>query len=168
MVEDVNDNPPQFVSTTLTASVEEEAEFGTIVTTIMVGKTGSSSKAASFDGEDIFSPCLHMLQATDSDIGSGQVVWFEFTTPQVPFLVDRDSGVVTTSGVFQGLSGTRYTITIRAYDNKGVQPSLSTTTSLIVSLYKNICHTQNIHAPRRLVYHTANSINNYVIEFAVC
>jgi len=39
MVEDVNDNPPQFVSTSLTASVAEEAEFGTIVTTIMVGKT---------------------------------------------------------------------------------------------------------------------------------
>ena len=37
MVEDVNDNPPQFVSTSLTASVSEEAEFGTIVTTIMVG-----------------------------------------------------------------------------------------------------------------------------------
>ena len=131
MVEDVNDNPPQFVSTTLLASVAEEAEFGTIVTTIMVGKTGQGSKLLMVK---TFSPCLHMLQATDSDIGSGQVVWFEFTTPQVPFLVDRDSGVVTTSGVFQGLSGTRYTVAIRAYDNKGVQPSLSTTTSLVVSL----------------------------------
>ena len=49
MVEDVNDNPPQFVSTSLTASVAEEAEFGTIVTTIMVGKTiRSPSKAANF------------------------------------------------------------------------------------------------------------------------
>jgi len=90
---------------------------------------------------NILFPCLHKLQATDADIGSGQVVWFEFTTPQVPFLVDRDSGVVTTSGVFTGLSGTRYTVTIRAYDNKGVQPSLSTTTSLVVSLpqlYKSV------------------------------
>ena len=89
----------------------------------------------------MFFPCLHTLQATDADIGSGQVVWFEFSTPQVPFLVDRDSGVVTTSGVFTGLSGTRYTIEIRAYDNKGVQPSLSTTTSLVVSLpqlYKSV------------------------------
>ena len=72
-------------------------------------------------------------QAMDRDIGSGQVVWFEFTTTQVPFIVDRDSGVVTTADVFHGQTGTRFTIPVRAYDNKGVQPSLSTTNSLIVS-----------------------------------
>ena len=39
MVQDVNDNPPQFVSSTLTAAVAEEAEFGTTITTLMVPKT---------------------------------------------------------------------------------------------------------------------------------
>ena len=62
---------------------------------------------------------IHTIpQATDRDIGSGQVVWFEFTTTQVPFIVDRDSGVVTTADVFNGQTGTRYTIPVRAYDNK--------------------------------------------------
>ena len=39
MVQDVNDNPPQFVSSTLTAAVAEEADFGTTITTLMVHKT---------------------------------------------------------------------------------------------------------------------------------
>ena len=108
-------------------------------------------------------PCFHKLQATDADIGSGQVVWFEFTTPQVPFLVDRDSGVVTTSGVFTGLSGTRYTVTIRAYDNKGVQPSLSTTTSLVVSLpqlYKSVELAISVSSIESFCQHTQDACRN--------
>lgn len=36
MVQDVNDNAPQFVSSTLEAAVAEEADFGTTITTLMV------------------------------------------------------------------------------------------------------------------------------------
>lgn len=38
MVQDVNDNAPQFVSSTLEAAVAEEADFGTTITTLMVHK----------------------------------------------------------------------------------------------------------------------------------
>jgi len=33
---------------------------------------------------------LHTLLVTDADVGGGQVVWFEFTTPQGPWQVDRE------------------------------------------------------------------------------
>ena len=36
MVQDVNDNAPQFVSSILEAAVAEEADFGTTITTLMV------------------------------------------------------------------------------------------------------------------------------------
>ncbi len=73
------------------------------------------------------------MQAIDSDSLNGSIVWFEIVTPQVPYLVDRDTGVVTTAGVFSGLSGTRQEVTMRAYDNFGKVPTFSSMEIMIVS-----------------------------------
>lgn len=51
----------------------------------------------------------------------------------MPYLVDRDTGVVTTAGVFTGLSGTRHEVTMRAFDNFGIVPTFSATDVMIVS-----------------------------------
>ena len=58
---------------------------------------------------------------------------YEITTPAVPFLVVRDTGVVTSSGIFIGASGTKYEVTVRATDNLGAPPSISTTATMTVS-----------------------------------
>ena len=50
----------------------------------------------------------------------------------VPYLVDRDSGDVTTAGVFSGLSGARHEVTVRAFDNLGNTPTLTATATMIV------------------------------------
>ena len=48
-------------------------------------------------------------------------------------MVDEDTGVVTTAGVFNGQSGTKYEIRVRAFDNLGNPPSLSTSNVMTVS-----------------------------------
>ena len=73
-----------------------------------------------------------VFQATDADTLNGSIVWFEIVTPQVPYLVDRDTGVVTTAGVFRGLTGTRYNVEVRAFDNFGNSPSFSTAANMEV------------------------------------
>ncbi len=75
----------------------------------------------------------------DSDSLNGSIVWFEIATPQVPYLVDRDTGVVTTAGVFTGLSGIRHEVTMRAFDNFGQAPTFSTTDIMIVRWSTYIC-----------------------------
>lgn len=53
--------------------------------------------------------------------------------PDVPFVVDRVTGEVTTAGVFKGLSGTTMQVQVRAYDNFGQPPTESTVDTLTVS-----------------------------------
>ena len=76
---------------------------------------------------------IHSSQTTDLDLGNGQVAQFEIITPTVPFLVVLDSGVVTSSGIFRGSSGTKYEVMVRATDNPGDSPRLSTTDIMTVS-----------------------------------
>lgn len=74
-----------------------------------------------------------VIQATDADTLNGSIVWFEIVTPQVPYLVDRDTGIVTTAGLFTGLSGTNNQIMVRAFDNFGLVPTFTTNDILNVS-----------------------------------
>ena len=74
----------------------------------------------------------HSVQATDADIGDHALVYYNIITGQVPYLIDRDTGVVTTAGIFKGLSGTVHVVEVRAFDNLGNSPSLSTTSMMQV------------------------------------
>ena len=51
----------------------------------------------------------------------------------MPYVVDRDSGVVTTAGVFTGDSGVIHSIEVEAYDNFGIPPTNRRTGILTVS-----------------------------------
>jgi hypothetical protein len=107
---DVNDHAPEFVPDSLLAAVAEEAEFGTTVTE---------------------------LQATDIDSnGTFSTVYFEIIELNAPFLVDRETGEVTTADVFTGRSGDIEKITVVAYDNEGRDPSLSARAVLTVRVFK--------------------------------
>ena len=72
------------------------------------------------------------FQATDPDTGNGSVVWFATNSPEEPFDVDRLSGDVTTIGNFKKQSGSSLEFEVRAYDNHGAFPSLSTNATLTV------------------------------------
>ena len=73
------------------------------------------------------------LQATDADVGNNSIVYFRILSNNVPYVVDRDSGVVTTAGVFTGLSGVIHRIEVEAYDNFGLPPTNRRTGILTVS-----------------------------------
>lgn len=73
------------------------------------------------------------MQATDLDSDNGSVVWFSIETQDAPFVVDRDTGVVTTAGIFKGQSGITLEVQVRAFDNFGIAPTLSTLSILSVS-----------------------------------
>ena len=51
-----------------------------------------------------------------------------------PFVVDRDTGVITTAGIFRGQSGNTLTAQVGAFDNYGMPPTLSTTATFSVSV----------------------------------
>ena len=55
------------------------------------------------------------------------------------YLVDRDTGVVTTAGVFTGLSGTLDMVKVRAYDNFGEVPTFATEANMEVSWRICVC-----------------------------
>ena len=55
----------------------------------------------------------------------------------VPYVVDRDSGVVTTAGVFAGLSGTIHNVEVETFDNFGIPPTNRRTGILTVSYLVN-------------------------------
>ena len=74
-----------------------------------------------------------ILQATDADIGNNSIVYFRILSNNVPYVVDRDSGVVTTAGVFTGLSGTIHNVEVEAFDNFGIPPTNRRTGILTVS-----------------------------------
>ena len=67
------------------------------------------------------------------DTGNGSVIWFGIDSPNAPFVVDQDTGVVTTAGVFRGLSGETIDVQVRAFDNFGVSPTEFTIDTLSVS-----------------------------------
>lgn len=69
------------------------------------------------------------------DLGDGGVVYFEIVTGSVPYLVDIDDGVVTTGGSFRGRSGNIDEISVRAYDNLGNVPTLSTMDTMMVRFF---------------------------------
>ena len=60
-------------------------------------------------------------------------MWFSIESQDAPFVVDRDTGVVTTAGIFRGLSGMTLQVQVRAFDNFGKPPTQSTLATLSVS-----------------------------------
>lgn len=82
---------------------------------------------------------IHLLsQATDIDTGNGSVIWFEVVTRDAPFVADRDTGEVTTAGIFRDQSGTTIDVEVRAFDNLGMPPTQQTIAILSVSDLKLI------------------------------
>ena len=76
-----------------------------------------------------------VIQATDKDITANfSTVYYEIIAVDPPFLVDRETGAVTTADVFTGRSGDVDKLTVIAYDNKGEDPSLTSTAILTVKL----------------------------------
>ena len=73
-----------------------------------------------------------MSQATDRDLGTHGVVWYELTTGGNPFVIGRTNGELTTAAVFRGLEGFRYSLNVRAFDNEGMQPTLTNETTIMV------------------------------------
>ena len=73
------------------------------------------------------------MQATDADVGNNSIVYFRILSNNVPYVVDGDSGVVTTAGVFTGLSGTIHNVEVEAFDNFGIPPTNRRTGILTVS-----------------------------------
>ncbi len=67
------------------------------------------------------------------DTGNGSVVSYGVVTPDAPFVVERDTGEITTAGVFRGLSGQTLETLVRAFDNYGVPITQSTVDILTVS-----------------------------------
>ena len=55
-----------------------------------------------------------------------------------PYLVDQETGEVTTADTFAGRSGERNRFTVVAYDNEGEEPSLTSTAVLTVSAYHEL------------------------------
>ena len=74
-----------------------------------------------------------MSQATDKDIGTHGVVWYELKTGGNPFTIGRQTGDLTTAGVFRGLAGIQYSLSVEAYDNERMEPSLTNETTINVS-----------------------------------
>jgi hypothetical protein len=107
---DVNDQRPQFVPESLLAAVAEEAEFDTTVTVL---------QALDGDENDTFS-----------------TVYYEIIAVDPPYLVDRETGEVTTADTFADRSGEVDRFTVVAYDNKGAEPSFTATSVLTVRVFR--------------------------------
>ena len=60
------------------------------------------------------------------------MIWFATNSPEEPFSVSRESGDVTTTGNFKKQSGSSLEFEVRAFDNYGHPPSLSTNKTLTV------------------------------------
>ena len=73
------------------------------------------------------------MQATDPDLGDGQELVYLIISEGVPYVVDENTGIVTTAGVFRGLSGTQHEVEVEARDNKGVDPFFSASGTITVS-----------------------------------
>ena len=71
-------------------------------------------------------------QTTDRDTGNHSVPQYELIDSGLPFLIERNTGILTTIAVFHDKVGDMYNARIRVYDNYGVVPSLSTICDLRV------------------------------------
>lgn len=106
------------------------------------------------------------------DSGNGSVIWFSIETPNAPFVVDLDTGEVTTAGVFRGLSGTTIDVQVRAFDNFGIPPTEFTVDTLSVStrpLSVSTTGVQRSLAPlgSRIVYiHEMYPLQQITMEYA--
>ena len=60
------------------------------------------------------------------DLGNFSVPQYELIDSGVPFVIDRDTGILSTRAVFYDKVGQMFTARIRVYDNYGVPPSLET------------------------------------------
>lgn len=93
------------------------------------------------------------LQATDADISSNGEVWYSIETDGIPFIINIFTGEVTTAAAPISLAETHYTMTVKAYDHQGVDPSLENSTSLDIYLYNYYTN---------LVILTLNKTTNYI------
>ena len=83
---------------------------------------------------------LQCLQATDDDINATfSTIFYEIIAVDPPYLVDRETGEVTTADVFTGRSGEVDQFTVVAYDNMGNAPTFTATAILTVS-HEKIIH----------------------------
>ena len=80
--------------------------------------------------------CAHVYtQAVDVDVNETyRRVFYEIIAVDPPYLVDRETGVVTTADVFTERSGEVDRYTVVAYDNEGREPSFTSTAVLTVRL----------------------------------
>ena len=101
----------------------------TTTTTITTTTTTTTTTTANY-----YRMCFNYSQATDADTGNGSIVWYRIETENAPFVVDLDTGVVTTVGIFKGQSGTSLEVVVRAFDNFGTPPTQSSTGTMIVSM----------------------------------
>lgn len=60
-------------------------------------------------------------------------MYYEIIAADPPYLVDRETGAVTTADVFTGRSGDIDKFPVVAYDNEGRDPSFTSTAVLTVS-----------------------------------
>ena len=74
------------------------------------------------------------LKALDGDENDTySTVYYEIIAVDPPYLVDRETGEVTTADTFAGRSGEVDRFTVVAYDNRGTEPSFTSTAVLTVS-----------------------------------
>ena len=83
------------------------------------------------------------MQATDDDVGNNSIVYFRILSNNVPYVVDRDSGVVTTAGVFTGLRGVIHRVQVEAFDNFGITPTNRRTGIMTVSSIEDYIYSYN-------------------------
>ena len=75
-----------------------------------------------------------MLQVIDGDDNETfSKVYYEIIAVESPYLVDRETGEVTTADTFTDRSGEVDRFTVVAYDNEGKEPSFTATAVLTVS-----------------------------------
>ena len=84
-----------------------------------------------------------ILQATDADVGNNSIVYFRILSNNVPYVVDRDTGVVTTAGVFTGLRGVIHRVQVEAFDNFGITPTNRRIETMTVSSIENYIYSYN-------------------------
>ena len=72
------------------------------------------------------------------DIGNHSVHWYELENTDVPYLIERETGVMTTTALFRDKIGQIYYNRIRVYDNYGQAPSLFALCDLRVCFNDNM------------------------------
>ena len=95
--------------------------------------TVGSAQCSVYDSSAMAS-ILFLSQAFDTDDNDTfSTVYYEIIAVDPPYLVNRDTGEVTTADTFTGRSGEIDRFTVVAYDNEGNEPSYTSTAILTVS-----------------------------------